>query len=141
MLLQVWGIISLKVSKETHYTAIFANYILQVWTIHLKFSNSIPTLPQYAFKPCIPFISECQIHKTTNALCSIIMRMQLRLVISINILASVIYTKPAFRAKSQALAESINFLKVFRDKRYNISRLKGENSKRALRREGNYKHK
>ena len=60
----------------------------------------MPTLPQYAFKPCIPFISECQIHKTTNVLCSIIMRMQLRLVISINILASVIYTKPAFRAKS-----------------------------------------
>lgn len=100
MLLHVWGIISLKVSKETHYTDIFANYILQVWTIHLKFSNSAPTLPQYAFKPCIPFISECLIHKTTNALCSVIMRMQLRLVISINILASVTYTKPAFRAKS-----------------------------------------
>lgn len=100
MLLQVWGIISLKVSKETHYTDIFAKHIIEVWTIHLKFSNSIPTLPQHAFKPCIPFISECLIHKTTKALCSIIMRMQLRLVISINILASVIYTKLTFRAKS-----------------------------------------
>lgn len=34
MLLHVWGIISLKVSKETHYTVTFANYIL-------KFGQSI----------------------------------------------------------------------------------------------------
>lgn len=50
MLLQLWGIISIKVPEETHYIGILANYIFQVWTIHLKFSSSIPTFPQYALE-------------------------------------------------------------------------------------------
>lgn len=83
-LLQLWGINSIKVPEETHYTGILANYIFQVWTIHLKFSSSIPTFPQYALEPCFPFISECSIHKPTKALCSVIMKRQLRLVIGIH---------------------------------------------------------
>lgn len=91
MILQVWDIISIKEPKETQHTDSFVNHILRVWTIHLKFGQSLPITSSNTPEPHNLFISEYLIHQTTQALCSVI----------INILArGGTDTKLAFRAKT-----------------------------------------